>query len=275
MRRSVREHRIRGRVWLALAALVGVFTMWLEPRLAVRPQPRKAIAWRDDSAYWGGGAVGSASAHVVHAPAPVAAEASPELRPEPLGVPLPAWPTLDARPSDAAAEANAPSDATAWSGDGDAEVAVDAESHDGDLGEVATTASPGVASSGAAFGGDPNAPLIVPLYTSVPVGLPVVGDPRPTMGGTAQSQGGAGGTSVGLAGGSVVGLAGGTAVGLAGGSVVGLAGGTAVGLAGAAKAPGIAFGTNATLRPMPLLGPFPTPVAIVITPLGWLVVPLR
>lgn len=255
------ERRIRGRVWLLFAAAAGAFSLWY----AETREPRKARAPREEPAFvsemtntpvrtqpYGGG------------PVEVVAE-------EPEGMPIPVPSIVPAQVEVGVPDVSTPE----ILGDvPDPDVASEGMVAAEDAAED-TEEPPQIAQAEPAASAAPNVPYVLPL--AVVPGVPPAEQPdrAPTLGGTAISASGAGGTSVGNVAGTIVGSAGGTAVGSAGGTAVGTAGGTAVGSAGALSSPVNPFPFTPALpppRPIPIGGT--TNIVPVLTPWGWFLVQL-
>lgn len=276
-------------MWLLFAAAASVLALWLEPRLSARSASRKARVAYDETApagAWGGGppvdAARREAARFTGSASTGNGVEAEELEGLPIRLPaLAPWPAAsDAAGIDAIGQGGAEVDREGGAALGlpaTTEVAVEsglqktngqtagedaATELDEAAEDVATTASIDSNSQpDAGFGWDPNGPLVVPLYTSVPLAQAPANEQLPTMGGG--SLGSAGGNTLGAggAGGFTIGGAG------AGGSLsphVGAAGGTAVGSAGA-------FGIAS---PPATPSPFAIPVAWVLTPYGWILVPV-
>lgn len=277
------EPKIRARVWLLFAAVAAAAGIWIDsavdlerkarkPRVTVREEPSPEVP------YWGGGpsttAVTPPTTDVpAQWPSWMSEAAEPPPREEPLASAVDAGgevePTIEA---DAAARTTADAEPPEADLDAaEAEPATDAAPP-----EDAGDASPellAMADAGVAW--DPNAPVIVPLYTPVPIELPPISTPPPTLGGTSIGAAGAGGSPIGSggAGGSTIGGAG---AGGTFGAGVHAAGGTAVGSAGAistSAAGGFAPFGGAPVTPLSA-SPFNAPVTVILTPFGWFVVPL-
>jgi hypothetical protein len=263
-----------------LAAVSGVLTFWLEPRLA-REQPRRVSAGGSDTAQYWAGSASSAAGHStsVASVTSVTSVTSVDAAWH--------WPTaFEWVAVDAGVEESAPSV--------DAHVDVHAEdaAHD-DTNDVAVdhedvTQAPLLvavidsAPLGPAPLSDPNVPTIVPLYVSVPIPNSPVADTKPTLGGTAIGAAGAGGipaTGLALGAGFPTGYGAGggftPAANAAGGASA--FGGTRVGATTFGIAGGLPFGatTHLGLFSPQVLAPFDGPVTFVLTPYGWFVVPAR
>lgn len=263
------ERRIRGRVWLLWAAIVGAGLIWVD-RSLIREEPETRnvrpfthAEGREESLpveavgparpYGGGPSVETPT--VIETPASSAPSSATE---EGYPIPVPSFtPALPVEQE--AGTVDAAPDATA-------EVAQEASTEDAFVEDATPPEDTGAPQVATAEDAEPypNVPYVVPLPILPAVELPPVSEAPQTLAGSPIGATGAGGNAIGLggAGGSTIGIggAGGTAIGVggAGGAVtpgVGLGGGTAIGIAGA---------------PAPFT-PFGVPM---LTPFGWILVPV-
>jgi len=304
MRRRLEEHRIRGRVWVALGILAGAGAVYVngavETRNEVRELRRAATAQTTTEAPYGGGPQPT----VPYATPNVAAEEQAEAPTRKTSTQTeetesPRYATAD----DAAVSSIATTTVATPADVGDGGVPKEVEDVAAPTDDVGVAEDTGPAEdamaqviAAAAEAGvliDPNVPYVTPIYaTPIAAGaepFPAQSFPEPTgAGGTAATPSVemAGGTSIGASGAGGIGLspnvtmAGGTSIGATGagggtqGPSVTNAGGTPVGNAGATVlAPStVPFGATVPFGGIPFatpVSPFMTPVSPFMAPQGF------
>lgn len=263
------ERRIRGRVWLLWAAIVGAGLIWADLSvIREEPKTRNARVAREESVPveavgparpYGGGPV------VETPPIETPASATPTSAASEEGYPIPVPSFTPAMPVEQeAGTVDAAADVTA-------EVIEEAPIEDAVVEDTAPPEDTGAPQVAAAEDAEPypNVPYVVPIPVLPPVELPPVSETPQTLAGSPIGAAGAGGTAIGVGG------AGGTAIGAGG------AGGTTIGAGGAGGTvtPGIGIGGGTAVGSAGAISPFtpiaPTPFGVpMLTPFGWILVPV-
>lgn len=253
MRHSPSEHRVRGRVWLALSLLTGAGAVYVHDAAGARGDERDLLRAARVSlqsepkvlSYGGGPSV--AAPYIVEEE-----RAAPsESREEEASSVVAMTAAADAMVEEVVVDAVAPGDASL-----DAAVEDAAPPEQDAAPEDAGPAMTAAARDGGVLY-DPNAPYVTPIYAlpvppgaASPVPAPVGAGGTATVpgadmaGGTTIGAAGAGGTTIGTAG------AGGTSIGVTG------AGGTSIGVSGAG---GTAVGPGAPVNPFAAQGVVESP----------------